>query len=371
MKTKDGVKVLRSILSEAHVFAPTRAHFYTPIFHTDVRINDTESFWDRLSKVEGVFVIRDKSGDIFRKEHDLEDRAAKILNDPPESLEAWTEEYSALFKAYKKLVRQSEKMTRLADSGQNKLMRLKNKLEEQNEQIKEQQQALVEANHLLQEASLTDNLTGLRNRRFVEDFLKEDVERILRAHTNGPPEETRNLLFVALDIDFFKKVNDTYGHSSGDRVLKAFSDVLKSNCRKGDIAARWGGEEFFLICRDADRAYGHVLAERLREQIASEPFFLEDGSHIKLTCSIGFAFFPFFVHFSDLLRWEEVVHLADQALYAAKKYGRNAWVGLYPICCESCQHVSATDPNFLAELEEKGCLEVYTSLTGHKKTIFS
>lgn len=321
-------------------------------------------------QTRGGRVIRDKNGDIFSKEHDLEAHAGQVLEAPPTDSAQWLAEYRTLYQAYSKLIRQSEKMTRLADSGQNKLMRLKNQLQAQNEQIKTQQKALLEANTKLEEASLTDNLTGLRNRRFVENFLDKDVENLLRLYAQGPPQETRNLLFVALDIDFFKRVNDTYGHRAGDKVLQAFSKVLMANCRKGDIAARWGGEEFFLICRDADRHYGHALAERIREQVEHEPFYLDDGNHVHLTCSIGFAFFPFFVHSAELLRWEEVVHLADQALYAAKKYGRNAWVGLYPSCTKTCQHTQATDAHFLAHLEENGCLEVLTSLTQDRQTIF-
>jgi diguanylate cyclase (GGDEF)-like protein len=123
-------------------------------------------------------------------------------------------------------------------------------------------------------------------------------------------------------------VNDAHGHAAGDRVLAAASRRLEAACRQADVVARWGGEEFLVLARFTERAQAAVQAERLRRTIAEGPFTLEDGRAITITCSIGFAAFPFARREPEALGWEQVVAVADHAAYAAKRHGRNSWVGL-------------------------------------------
>ena len=279
----------------------------------------------------GVFLKREPEQDqeIFRKEIETRARAHEVLRDPPQVHSQLLAEYECLSERFDKLLRQSQKLTRLADNAQNKLMRLKNQLQEQNEKINAQQQELVKKNRQLQEASLTDALTGLRNRRFLSNFLEKDVANRMRAHTDGQPlTEDRDLLFLMLDLDHFKRINDRYGHGAGDRVLVQISDLINRNCRKGDIPVRWGGEEFLMVCRDTDRKFGPMLAERLRTQVAEMTLEILRDVRLNITCSIGFAIFPFFQADPARLSWQQVVDMADQALYAAKNSRRNAWVGI-------------------------------------------
>lgn len=181
----------------------------------------------------------------------------------------------------------------------------------------------------LQDLALQDTLTGLRNRRFLTEFMDPETERILRSWGPGSPTP-QNLTILMLDLDHFKQVNDTLGHAAGDAVLKQLATLLTEAVRKHDLAIRWGGEEFVLVARGADRGYALVLADRIRAKVESHAFRLPDGKELKKTCSIGYSLFPFDPQKVELLTWEQVLSLADAALYRAKATGRNRAIGVFP-----------------------------------------
>jgi diguanylate cyclase (GGDEF)-like protein len=122
------------------------------------------------------------------------------------------------------------------------------------------------------------------------------------------------------DIDHFKKVNDTYGHPTGDAVLKRVAAILKASARKIDIVARYGGEEFALVLEGTDRAGARQLAERIREEVAAQIFESSKGP-FKAMLSLGVAVYP-----DDGKAKPDIIACADQALYAAKHGGRNRTV---------------------------------------------
>ena len=124
-----------------------------------------------------------------------------------------------------------------------------------------------------------------------------------------------------IDIDHFKKFNDTYGHQLGNHVLKTIADILKSQARVVDVCARYGGEEFVMILRETDNPQASVLSERIRSTIFAYPF-KHDGIKTQLSVSIGIASFP-----KDADNAEELIKKADEALYMAKESGRNK------VCC--------------------------------------
>jgi len=306
-----------------------------------------------------------KYAEIFEREHEFLEAAQTIIDAPPTTVEEMHGHLSSFFKGYTKLLSHSEKLTRLADSAQNKLMRLKHELEHQNGFIRKQHEQLVIANERLKELAITDTLTGLRNRRFLETFLEKDVENILRVYEKGMPESARNLFFMMVDLDRFKTINDTYGHHAGDMALQQFGQLVLNNCRKGDIPVRWGGEEFLVVCRDADRQYGAGLAERLRQQVDDFSFEVGSGTSLRLTCSIGFASFPFFPSDPTRVSWPDVVNLADRGLYAAKRSGRNAWVGMVSSGDIPANLPDPGDKGFLQFLHKEGSLETLSSLAAH------
>jgi diguanylate cyclase (GGDEF)-like protein len=202
----------------------------------------------------------------------------------------------------------------------------------------------------LEEASLTDPLTGLRNRRFLSLNLGSESQRAMRSYEDvggaRAAPDAGLVVFIA-DIDFFKAVNDVYGHAAGDAVLTQMRAHLEMVFRESDYIVRWGGEEFLVVSRGTARRNAASLAERFRLAVAETPFLLGDGRTLVKTCSIGFAALPFVADLPRAFDWEEVAGLADLALYAAKKAGRNGWVGIAPVEGLSLDTVAAikADPN--------------------------
>ncbi len=192
---------------------------------------------------------------------------------------------------------------------------------------------LQAANYALSEQTITDPLTGLKNRRYLHDHIEQDVANVNRQNRRSPtdpehPGRNTGMAFLMVDIDHFKQVNDTRGHGAGDRVLQQMGDILRAAARDSDTPIRWGGEEFLILARFAKPGSGALLAERLRAMVAAHPFDLGNGVVLHCTCSIGFARYPFFPSAASALNWEQVVNLADECMYAAKQRGRNGWIGV-------------------------------------------
>lgn len=190
---------------------------------------------------------------------------------------------------------------------------------------------LRHTNVVLQEASLTDPLTGLRNRRYFSATIEADVGQAMRSHTDKHDPHTRDLVFYLIDADNFKEVNDRFGHDVGDRVLVEMARRLSSSIRHSDVLVRWGGEEFLIVSRYTDRNEAELLARRVLAAVADTPFQLGgSGQTIYRTCSLGWAAFPWFVENPRAVSYEEVLTLADRALNRAKRSGKNCAVGMMP-----------------------------------------
>ncbi len=180
----------------------------------------------------------------------------------------------------------------------------------------------------LNEMAFNDGLTKLSNRWFLSAFMDKEVDKILRSRTNDQQILTlmspeNNMFVFMLDIDHFKDVNDTYGHAAGDAVLKQVADILHQAVRKSDIIVRWGGEEFVIVSRDDQPDGAREIAKRIQDNFRQNKFILPSGESIKMTCSIGYAQFPFNPNRPDLLNWEQVLRLADAGVYEAKQAGRD------------------------------------------------
>ncbi len=190
----------------------------------------------------------------------------------------------------------------------------------------------VESARLAERLSVTDTLTGLKNRRFVLQTIEADVRAAARKYRGCEqlPPANADLLFMLIDVDDFKAVNDRYGHAAGDLVLTQIADVLRATCRTSDTIARWGGEEFLAILKSCDRNTAPISAERIRMAIEQHAFDIGGGQKVGITASVGFASFPFFPERPDEVTWEQVIALADEALYRAKQAGRNTWAGPDP-----------------------------------------
>jgi len=180
-------------------------------------------------------------------------------------------------------------------------------------QIKRKRYADYLKNRLVEsvEMAITDALTGLHNRRYMESHLKTLVDEAV--------QRGKTLSLMITDIDYFKAVNDTHGHDVGDAVLREFAIRLRRNVRGIDLACRLGGEEFVVVMPDTDLAKAFGVAERLRQQIAHEPFSNPQSEQgLKVTASVGLATLE---SIDDTP--ETLLKRADQALYCAKRDGRN------------------------------------------------
>ncbi|MCO5357113.1 GGDEF domain-containing protein [Acidovorax kalamii] len=161
------------------------------------------------------------------------------------------------------------------------------------------------------ELSLKDPLTGLANRRHFRAVLEREIDRVTRSGEAA--------LLLMLDIDHFKKVNDTHGHLAGDVVLQSVARTLSACVRPMDTLARYGGEEFAVVLPACQAAFGRVVAERIRRAVANTPIRISPGVELNVTVSIGGAFAMQWIRSTTLL-WTD---RADHQLYQAKSAGRN------------------------------------------------
>jgi len=160
----------------------------------------------------------------------------------------------------------------------------------------------------LEHAALTDGLTGMHNRRYFDDALKEYLQEFTRID--------RPIGLMILDLDYFKQVNDTYGHDTGDEVLRSVAACLKDMTRYHDIVARLGGEEFAIVAPNMELDVLSRFAERIRKAIASQPI-ATGNVRLTVTASVGIAIWDRRESMEDLYR------RADARLYQAKRQGRN------------------------------------------------
>lgn len=198
-------------------------------------------------------------------------------------------------------------------SAGQRVVQLQEELEFDRQQLHKVAAELELSNQRLHELALTDVLTGLPNRRYANEYLEREWAV---ADRSGRP-----LSCMMVDIDYFKQVNDVYGHKTGDDALKRVADVLSLAVRKQDVVCRLGGEEFLVICIDTPAEQAYRYAERLRHNVADSVIHSATGQDFKLTISIGLA-----TKKPSVLNAEMLLQQADKRLYAAKNRGRNCTV---------------------------------------------
>ena len=197
-----------------------------------------------------------------------------------------------------------------------RLQRLTRELSEANQALRQVNQQLTARNELLESLSLTDQLTGLLNRRAMDQALPHMLRQVGNRDANT---RYRYLCVFLIDVDHFKGVNDTYGHTVGDCVLQAIAGRLQSNARPSSLLYRYGGEEFVCITLGLNLHNGLEYGESLRSCIAERPFKIANDLLLPITISIGGAI----ASAANLVDSQDLLHQADRALYRAKHEGRN------------------------------------------------
>lgn len=219
-----------------------------------------------------------------------------MLADTAFSREALLEEYRTLTDRYRLLLENVERLARISDLSQRKLFRSQEEVRTRNE--------------ALYRAATTDELTAVYNRSYLLDFLRGALGRCRR--------DQQTLSCILIDIDDFKRVNDGWGHQSGDTVLVEVAQRIGQRVRAGDLFGRYGGEEFLVVLPSTSARSARALAEDVREQVAGRVIELPGGS-IRVTVSLGITE----ADGSESPDGKELFNRADRALYEAKRRGKN------------------------------------------------
>lgn len=217
-------------------------------------------------------------------------------------------------------------------------------IERQKALLEEQAVALERANKELAESAFSDPLTGLRNRRYFRTYIEPEFEAWQAQDEHDSDAEGRreygdDLVLYIFDLDHFKQINDSYGHDAGDAVLVEVSKRLRATVRAGDSVMRWGGEEFLVLGRRGIRERAGGLADRIMEALAGRPIAIPSGHLLRVSASIGWAPYPWIREAPNAVSQEDVLFMADNAVYLSKRNGRNRAYGVLPMQADWPAHV--------------------------------
>ncbi|AXH13142.1 diguanylate cyclase [Halarcobacter bivalviorum] len=269
---------------------------------------------DNDEKAVGIFTSKDFIN-LIHLDCDLTQSISKFMTSPIKTLN----EHSTIAEAlafirkqkFKRIIIENEQGFVTGIISQKELLRIVyNKwielMKKEGNKISKTNEELIQTKSQLEEVAATDYLTKIYNRQKFESFLEYEINKLNR-YDNG------SFTLLLVDIDHFKRINDSYGHLKGDSVLKEFAKILKLSSRQSDVVARWGGEEFVVLLPHTGVEEAILVAEKLRSTVEIHDF----KDNLELTCSIGISQF----HKDDTKR--EVFNRADNALYKAKALGRN------------------------------------------------
>lgn len=214
------------------------------------------------------------------------------------------------------------------------------------ERTKQLQQTLSEVEKL----SLTDQLTKLNNRHFLAKNINHRMADLQRENYAKPTEQHVKLGILLIDVDYFKKTNDSYGHSAGDKVLVQIANILTNSCRKTDWIVRWGGEEFLVLGKFNHQDEIKILAEKIIANIEDFKFDIGNNIEVNCTCSSGLTSFPFDPYNQELVSWEEAINIADLSLFIAKDSGRNTWASMF---AEKIKNKNDFYTHFISDYQSK------------------
>lgn len=228
------------------------------------------------------------------------------------------------------------------------------------QEVKKRTLSLQKVTDELATISMTDPLTGMNNRRYLDNVMPKDIANVMvRYKTSSAQKRINNadLIFILIDLDYFKHINDKFGHHGGDKVLIEITHRIRLVSRESDHLIRWGGEEFLLILRESSIERAKEIAERLRQEIKATPVTISNNQHVQITCSIGLCPFPLIAKQPERFDWLACVNLADKALYSAKESGRDAWISVK----EDTHNINHEVPRTLESLNSK-YLKIESSL---------
>lgn len=231
--------------------------------------------------------------------------------------------YAGIFSVIILMLIQHQLKKFAAEEAQRK--RLEREVAERTKELEQQNKKLVNLNHELEVAYRVDALTGLNNRHFLNAYLGKRLSAIDSAHA-GIGKNAQHMLIMILDMDNLKPINDTFGHAAGDAAICHLSRMIQERIPQEFHLIRWGGDEFMLVGEVGDKKDTCDWIDNLYESLRAGNFFYFK-QRVKLTCSAGFAFYPFDQDNPRALSWDQVSMVADKALYSAKMHKGN-WCGV-------------------------------------------
>lgn len=232
--------------------------------------------------------------------------------------------------------------------------RLESEVDQRTRELSRLNAELSRANLQLESLSQTDQLTQLRNRRFLDAEMPKEIARLKRQREAGHPAAALEL--VVIDLDHFKDINDQYGHAAGDEVLRAFARTLTEISRRGDHLVRLGGEEFLMVVQAGDDLPLDTVPRRICERFRDKVFSPAAGVSVRVAVSVGAVRYPFLRARPFGLNFREVLQLADLAMYEVKEAGRDGWATLSADASLETDDLSPVDPERVKALIRAGRL---------------
>ena len=286
-----------------------------PVVFTDIRMGGMSGL-DLLKQIKKLHpqthvVIMTSHGTMDSAVTALKSGAYDFLNKPFDDLELVANVARRAMQSYE-LIAEREKLVEMLKSRNEALQNINKAFRALTVTLKNKNAALENLNKAFQALAIRDQLTGLFNRRYFDEAITAEVARASRYG--------RDLSVIFLDVDFFKKYNDEYGHQHGDMVLKKISQIIKLNIREIDIATRYGGEEFVVILPETPQDDAYTVAEKIRQSVEeTAASAIGNRNANAITVSAGVASLG-----QDIMNVHQLIAKADQAVYEAKRTGRNA-----------------------------------------------
>jgi diguanylate cyclase (GGDEF)-like protein len=259
-----------------------------------------------------------------------------------------------------------------------KTRELRLRLAESKKDVQERSSELEKAQESLQHLCLTDPLTGLPNRRYVNVSIPVDAAQALRAYrsfmtgvTNQAPVNA-DLVLMRVDIDHFKTIAEEHGFAAADQVLIQMRDILQRCTRGSDAVIRLGNASGFLVvARQGSRGEAKVLAERIRKSTEEHSFEIGEGKQIQCTCSLGASAYPFLLTEPAMVGWEKVLAVAEACAETVQKHSPGQWILLLPADALHFEALEEDLPSQIPDLIKDGKLNVFSSLENPGKLDWS
>lgn len=279
-----------------------------------------------------------------------------------------------IYRSIKKALRLKERLLKESESKSQMLLKDKKSLlyrvEDLQYSLSEQRYQVELLSSKLEQSAVDDQLTGFRTRSYLKASIQQELDSILSTWREKTELQGVYLGVFAVDVDNLATINQQYGQLCGNEVIKQLADCLRTICYGTDTLVRWQGATLVILSRGIEKREQMLLAEKIRNIVASRKFDLGNGSTIDVTCSIGFTRFPFTDNIEKPLTWEQIVYVVEKALAVAKKNSRNAWIGIFANQFTRSSELEAKLASDLPALIVSGQLDYVSSIPKSKKLLW-